>query len=432
MARRRGMMTALQAALAGVAGGIEGRVQQQTAEEERSRVAAALARQQQQDEESRQVRLGELMSQGFEPVADVRRKQQDAVGAAGSLIGSALNAASGNAALPMPSESAQASLAGGYAGAQPSRTINFGGRELSLRETQSERQERLSRVAASMSRAEKEQEKLERSAEAQRMASEKKAARDSQIQTYMDVGYSRKDATMLTDNSTAMTAMRGQDISAANARRGEQLARERFEFDKGAKPSAAKGVPDRFSGDYTDALNKIADFLPTTDPKTGTLVPPKRPLSGTKTFLVQEGSPERGFAGRLALLGASKMGVKTSEEQLYNTLAKEVATAYAMKEQQGRNVSNADLINRVSQISMQPNEVGNLEIQKVKGDRLRTWAKTLQSGAEIPQIEPGQTAFVPKLTADAPMSGAEWMQQNPKRDDETKEQYRARYNQRGG
>lgn len=45
MARRRGMMTALQAALAGVAGGIEGRVQQQTADEERSRVAAALARQ---------------------------------------------------------------------------------------------------------------------------------------------------------------------------------------------------------------------------------------------------------------------------------------------------------------------------------------------------------------------------------------------------
>ena len=30
------------------------------------------------------------------------------------------------------------------------------------------------------------------------------------------------------------------------------------------------------------------------------------------------------------------------------------------------------------------------------------------------------------------MSGADWMQQNPKRDDETKEQYRARYNQRGG
>ncbi len=218
------MMNALQLALGSVGSGIQGYAQARAAREEQERLAAAFERQQQQDEEGRQVRLGELMSQGWEPVADVRRKQQDAVGAAGSLISSALNAASGNAALPMPSESAQASLAGGYAGAQPSRTIKFGGQELSLRETQPERQERLSRVAASMARAEKEQEKLERSTEAQRMAGEKKAARDSQIQTYMDVGYSRKEATMLTDNSAAMTAMRGQDISAETARAAQTRA----------------------------------------------------------------------------------------------------------------------------------------------------------------------------------------------------------------
>jgi hypothetical protein len=29
------------------------------------------------------------------------------------------------------------------------------------------------------------------------------------------------------------------------------------------------------------------------------------------------------------------------------------------------------------------------------------------------------------------MSAQEWMAQNPKRDDETRDQYRARYNQRG-
>lgn len=49
MARRSGMMTALQAALAGFSGGIEGRMQQRAADEEKSRVAAALARQQGQD-----------------------------------------------------------------------------------------------------------------------------------------------------------------------------------------------------------------------------------------------------------------------------------------------------------------------------------------------------------------------------------------------
>ena len=130
-------------------------------------------------------------------------------------------------------------------------------------------------------------------------------------------------------------------------------------------------------------------------------------------------------------MGASALGVDTSEEQLYNTLAKEVATAYAMKEQQGRNVSNADLLNRQAQITVQPNERGNLEIQKVKGDRLRQWAITLQSGANIPQVKAGETAVAPVLPR-TQMSGADWMQQNPKRDDETKEQYRARYNQRGG
>lgn len=157
MARRSGMMTALQAALAGFSGGIEGRMQQRAADEEKSRISAALERQKKQDEESSQIRLADLMSQGFEPVSDVKRKQQEAVGAAGSLIGSALNAASGNGAMPMPSTGAQQSLAGGYATAQPSRTIKFNGQEFALRETQPERQERLGRVESAMARAEKEQ-----------------------------------------------------------------------------------------------------------------------------------------------------------------------------------------------------------------------------------------------------------------------------------
>lgn len=49
MARRSGMMTALQAALAGFSGGIEGRMQQRAADEEKSRITAALERQKEQD-----------------------------------------------------------------------------------------------------------------------------------------------------------------------------------------------------------------------------------------------------------------------------------------------------------------------------------------------------------------------------------------------
>lgn len=49
MARRSGMMTALQAALAGFSGGIEGRMQQRAADEEKGRLKAALERQKEQD-----------------------------------------------------------------------------------------------------------------------------------------------------------------------------------------------------------------------------------------------------------------------------------------------------------------------------------------------------------------------------------------------
>ena len=180
--------------------------------------------------------------------------------------------------------------------------------------------------------------------------------------------------------------------SLINARGQLSVARDRLAFDKGATKPA-----ERFTGDYTQTLEKIADFLPTTDPKTGALIPPKRGLNSAKSFLTQQGSPERSFAGQVALIGSSALGYDTSEEQLYNTLTKEVATAYAMKEQQGRNVSNADLTNRISQITVQPNEIGNLEIQKVKGDRLKQWAQTLQSGAPIPQVKAGETIVPPTL-----------------------------------
>jgi hypothetical protein len=229
------MMNALQLALGSVGSGIQGYAQARAAREEQERLAAAFERQQQQDEEGRQVRLGELMSQGFEPVADVRRKQQDAVGAAGSLIGSALNAASGNAALPMPSESAQASLAGGYAGARPSRTITFGGQELSLRETQPERQERLSRVAASMSRAEKEQERLEKSTEARRVAEAKSADMADAEAAWVGAGLSPAKARVAarTGAKYGDVYMSDKDLQSLGISRAQlKLAQDRFGFDQ--------------------------------------------------------------------------------------------------------------------------------------------------------------------------------------------------------
>jgi len=148
--------------------------------------------------------------------------------------------------------------------------------------------------------------------------------------------------------------------------------------------------------DFSADLATISDFLPTTDPKTGKLIEPKRKLSGIKTLGVQEGGPSGSLGGKAILLGASMLGTDVSNEQTYNTIAQGIATAFAIAEQRGRNVSDKDVSNRIAQVVVQPNEVGNMEIQKIKGDRLRRWA-TAVSGGNVQQIQPGETGKLPVI-----------------------------------
>lgn len=135
-------MNALQLALGSVGAGIQGYSQARTLREEqkaeKERLRKAEARQMAMD-------LANLQSQGYEAVPEVQRKQQAAIGAAGSMIGSALNAASGGSMGQLPSTEAQKYLSQGYAGAKPERTLEYGGQQLALRETANERQERLAR-----------------------------------------------------------------------------------------------------------------------------------------------------------------------------------------------------------------------------------------------------------------------------------------------
>lgn len=156
--------------------------------------------------------------------------------------------------------------------------------------------------------------------------------------------------------------------------------------------------------DFSSDLATISDFLPTTDPKTGKLIEPKRKLSGIKTLGVQEGGPTGSFGGKAVMLGASMAGADVSNEQTYNTIAQGIATAFAIAEQRGRNVSDKDVSNRIAQVVVQPNEVGNMEIQKIKGDRLRKWA-TAVSGGNVQQVQPGETGKLPVIPQAAPSGG---------------------------
>jgi hypothetical protein len=212
--------------LGGVSGGFEGY------ERKKARELQA-----QKDEEERQVRLASLFSQGFEPVADVQRKKQAAIGAAGSLIGSALSAASGGPILSPPSMADQEALGQGYATAKPERTMTFGGQQLALRETATERQDRLAREAEMRQRR-----------AAEDVANAAIQAKKNRIESLVASGLTRAQAVQAVEldakygdvsetpsvlatkrgqDISAATTRRGQDISAATTRRGQDLANQR-------------------------------------------------------------------------------------------------------------------------------------------------------------------------------------------------------------
>jgi hypothetical protein len=160
--------------------------------------------------------------------------------------------------------------------------------------------------------------------------------------------------------------------------------------------------------DYTADLQKINEFLPSVDPKTGKTVPAKRELSGAKLLTVQQGGLGGSFIGQVGTLGASMGGADLSNEQIYNTTASGIATAFAIQEQRGRNVSDKDVKNRIEQVTLTPTEVGNLEVQELKANRLRQWINALSSN-KIQQINPGETGILPAIettrSPSAPPSG---------------------------
>jgi hypothetical protein len=385
------MMNALQLALGSVGSGIQGYAQARAAREEQERLAAAFERQQQQDEEGRQVRLGELMSQGWEPMADVRRKQQDAVGAAGSLIGSALNAASGNAALPMPSESAQASLAGGYAGARPSRTINFGGRELTLRETQPERQERLSSAAQVSAAKEKQEQRRIKDQDEKELASLYQSAysdKSGKPMPYNQALASVKQGKNPIESGFTPKLMSEQEaraiaISEGNlevARQGAELSEKRFgleerkftfdktkesktKVEKDAKLAAAKKAANDVLPTVIDASNAVNKWG---EAEVKSLDPFRIAAQNSAVL-------EGGLWGAIKSKVLSKTGITDLDKQ-YLQYSSAVADAVARASEVGV-LTNQDINRFRSQVSF---DGGENEAQiRFKLKNLKSWASWL-------------------------------------------------------
>jgi hypothetical protein len=217
---RRGILDYV---LGGAVGGLEGLAQQRAAEDEKKRMADAANRQAMLDA----LALGD---RGFTESGVRQERTKAATPAIGAMLNTAMSM--GRGAAPsgvLPDLSAVEQAAGMYG--KPVQSFQVGGKtyEKTLTKPQEEAMA-FSREEESKGRQLQQAERV-KAAEATRVAEAKKSERESQIQAYMGAGYSRKDATMLADNASAFTAMRGQDISAATARQNQARSDSRADRD---------------------------------------------------------------------------------------------------------------------------------------------------------------------------------------------------------
>jgi len=364
--------------LGGVSGGFEGYERKKAKELEAQRYADEQERQRKAEARQLAMDMANLQSQGYEDVSEVQRKQQAALNTAGTLGVAALNSVLGGPPGALPSKANQELLMKGYATAKPERTIDYGGRQFALRETPEEREDRLARAKEMKALRDKETEE-------KRLTALAASAISGGPKSQAAVRFALENPTAykaIFEDPNAMTPYQRASLA---------LERERIALARGTAGGIGTGPID-----FTNDLQIIKDFLPTIGAD-GKTVKPKRQLSGQKSLAVQQGGPSGTFLGQAANLALTTFGADLTNEQLYNTIAEGIATAYAIQEQRGRNVSDRDIANRIAQIKVLPNEVGSLEVQNLKGQRLQQWANRLMSG-DIPQVQPGQTYKVPVYT----------------------------------
>ena len=181
----------------------------------------------------------------------------------------------------------------------------------------------------------------------------------------------------------------------------EESALQRASSERSAAARATAGATPPTIGaglDYTRDLQTISQFVPSEKEVNGkrVTVAPQRKLNSLKLAMVRDAGGNNIVLGSM-LAAQNMLGQDFSNEMAYYTTAAGIAQAYAIQEQRGRNVSDLDIKNRVRQITVQPEEVGNPEVELLKAARLRQWTAALQNPSTIPQINAGETATLPRL-----------------------------------
>lgn len=442
MARRRGGLMALRAALGAVGGGLEGYGKLQESQREQAERAKQAERQAMLD------RIG-LTERGWVTPEQQAGTMRQAAPGLQSLAGAASSMMRGGAPSPVDMESLQRG-AGQFG--PPAGRVTMGGQEFMLPETPAARAMREVELTAGRERRVRQEQSQERQAEKQRERAAVEAERAAQAASLRGVGRSAAEAEVaarfgagysdLMETPSVAATRRGQDISAATARRGQDLTAARA-----AAASASAAAPSAPPGEVAlPSISAAADRLAQLTPDD------IRRMSAGGVAIVNTVQQQGGYTG----VGVDWLGSKTGKvselEREYVELTGAIADAVARKSERVGVLTNQDINRYRNQIIFKSGDSEQDKERKVA--RAVGWARWLNSQYGAPstdgqspqarfdqRVQRGmdstgaaslvdretQAAQVGRLespTTPSPrMTADEWMDANPQRPGETDSDY---------
>lgn len=365
----RGLVNALQLALGAVEGAASGYGAKQARERQRQMQDLELERQKQLDAQTLAMQLAGLQAQGWSAPEDLTAQRGEARGAIGSLVGSALQAASGGVPMGGPSAAGMRALQGGFATMpEPTRRITLGGKELALRETADERQERLAQTQALQQRTQQ--------AEAQRL-------QNILVGRVKKEGLDSEAAMQLAQQSpsafSALATRANQKQQAQFERERIGIAREQLGIQRGAAGATAARQAAGQGGvvlpSITEAINNFKSITPEQLRKINAAG-----VEGAGYAQQAGGGVGLGVSFAGGLVGAMK-----DEEKRYAQQAGSIADAVARASEVGV-LTNFDINRFRSQILFSAFDSEKLKQEKLA--RAVAWGEWLTSNKKA--IEAGQ------------------------------------------
>jgi len=344
-----GRLTALQAALAGIGGGVTSAQkygETRRLEAERKRMFdEERARQARLDERQRELDRISMLDKGY--------MTPEAQGAAKRTGGAAVLRAALTGARD------QAAIDQGLSAAAPQQTTTFGGQQYT-RETPFAKAAREASRALYEEQEKKKRERADQQAERVRGRLEKQYGDEQRVQSLMATGeytepQARAEVFGGSEAYKPLTRFQREDVALRRRQLG--IAEQRL---KRAGEEAA-GDASEVDNYYDDIKNTLQDFMP-------------KPAGVDKEGKPKFEEPKEKFQakGLFTALAASDWTrwAASEEGQRYVELVSSISNAYAVAKE-GRGASNADKQAYLNEVLIKPGQFGNLKLMNDKWNRLQ-------------------------------------------------------------